>query len=110
MTLAQLPSIYSFESLRAYLRKFAPSQQVGLSRNAFTCPLHEWLRAETGEAVYVGAEDIKIGDLYYEMPAWARKVKALIDAIQLPKNTYFKPITAKQALAALDAAESEATA
>jgi hypothetical protein len=106
MTLAPLPSIYDSASLRRWLKKFAPDQVIGVSRDACRCPLYEWLRSETGEAVYVTNVEIRIGEFYYEMPDWAKGFKQGVDGESLPKSTYFKPITAAKAIDALDAAEA----
>lgn len=107
MTLIPLPGIYSADDMRRWLSKFAPDQVVGVSRDACRCPFYEYLRAETGGSVYVGPWEIRIGEIYYEVPEWVQGFKARVDAITTPKTTYFKPITAKLAIELLDAAVKE---
>lgn len=101
MNLQPLPSIYDAESLRRYLKKFAPGDTVGARDNAMECTIACWLEQEFGLTAMVSASAIYTEDGGYAPESWLTDFVNKHDAIH-------GRVTAAKALAALDAAEREA--
>lgn len=101
MTLTPLPGIYSPESLRSYLLRFASSSIVGKRKCSGGCTLARWFKAVFGLVVIVSGSHITINGIDYSIDGWPRRFLCHHDAGNR------QHVKAAEALAALDAAVKE---
>ena len=101
MNFPELPSIYSPESLRAFLvRHYLKGDIAGIRGAAGQCPASRWLRHEIGlryqdtQSVAVTPWVVRVDDITYRTPEWLRAFQRGIDALK-------GEITARKAITVL---------
>jgi hypothetical protein len=93
-----------YDHYRAWLEGQPPSAVVGYARDPLGDPLARFLSITYQRTVAVGYNAARIADRVAPLPDWARAYQRLIDA--RPPQT---AISAREALALLDAARNRST-